>query len=700
MAFSSPPEVVSTLGDADVVRHVYVSGLTKSYAVWAARLSAAGYSLIMRPSDAVDFASVDFSDLVVAGPFGRVLSFAAKETSTPSVVAIVFEQSNGLWVVEYDCANEVLSSGPTQLYEGTDPAISVGVSNLLLTYLREGALKLRSSLAGSEKEITRPSSTDIIDQDAHEKVGVPTVVRYAGLVGQNAEVARKFVAEAGSECVLDSSLSTLLPGSLGVLDEVDGGDDGIVGDNVTTGSPSPIGVGSSYLFATPVEEQEYWGLQFGPYGGIGQPPAISLGDQWSLHFWMITPQINYSTVFLQMFSTSGEYLNFHLPWSDGNLYFDVYDAGSNLDRINKSLGAVPGMEHWVFTQNSVTGVRKIFRDGVEWHSGTGLFNSLPDINLIRLGHSDGKVYGWDGEIAEFGIFGYDMSLEEAQTLNAGLPGYLDGDEPGLARLWRFDDSDIVTALTDLSGNGNHAVLNGQDYDASGIEITNVFPDIDSVDAGAGVTVEAWVRPRMQSYEAYVVQCDELAFGYKNTGKLFFSVNQPSTLYTGSSGSISSFADGGGGTSTLVNSTSHGLSNGAVISIIGSGFTGYYTVFEVTASSFKIPTPYNVSYAGAATWYIVPTVEFLQTSGRTVDANALNYVAVSHVFGDESSTFMVVNGSEVDAGWVLGSGDMVPGFTTLNNLKVRLGYRDRLLQWHIRSVAKNLSEILDYSKGRV
>jgi hypothetical protein len=167
MAFSSPPEVVSTLGDADVVRHVYVSGLTKSYAVWAARLSAAGYSLIMRPSDAVDFASVDFSDLVVAGPFGRVLSFAAKETSTPSVVAIVFEQSNGLWVVEYDCANEVLSSGPTQLYEGTDPAISVGVSNLLLTYLREGALKLRSSLAGSEKEITRPSSTDIIDQDAH-----------------------------------------------------------------------------------------------------------------------------------------------------------------------------------------------------------------------------------------------------------------------------------------------------------------------------------------------------------------------------------------------------------------------------------------------------------------------------------------------------------------------------------------------------
>jgi hypothetical protein len=700
MPFSTPPDVVSLRGDAQIVRHVYLSGLAKSYSVWTARLSSAGFSIVTRPSDAVDFNNRDHSDRVILGPISSVNSMAVKETTT-DVAAIVYETHDGLWVVEYDYANQAVTSGPTFLYVGTDPSLAVDVADVMSTYLRAGAMKTRRGLLGSELEIVRPSSTDIIDQDTHEKTGVPTVLRYAGLVGQNSQVARRFVPDGDSEAVYDSGLATQIPGAPVPVEEVDGGTDGVIGDNVTIGYPSAIGSGQSYLFQTPAAEQENWGLVFGPYGIAGAPPAISLGDQWSFHIWMITPQTNYSTVFLRVYATSGEYVNIHLPWSDGTLYFDTYDVDLNLDRINKTLGAVPGMEHWVFTQNSVTGVRKIFRDGAEWHSGTSLFNSIPNISRIYLGHDGNKVYGWDGEIAEFGIFSYDLSLEQAQELNAGLPGYLRGDEPGLERYWKFDDSTLITALKDLSGNGKHLGLGVQDYDTDGIEIRHFYPQIDTIPAGPGVTVEAWVKPQLASYESWLVRADELSFGYKNDGSVFFTITQPDSLYTGLTGSISSFGDGGGGTKTLVNSSGHGLSNGAVVSIYGSnGYLGYHAVSDVLTNSFTIAEAWVPAQGGTGTWAVVPEVVFSQTGGRVLDPSLPNYVAVSHEFGNAASTFMVVNGSQVDASWIVGDGAIVPGYATFSRLDFRLGHRDRLLEWHMRSVAKSLSEILDYSKGKV
>lgn len=688
MPFSTPAEIVSLLGDAEQVRHVYLPGLTKSYSVWSAKLNAGGYYLVTRESAPVAFTPAEHSDQVVAGPFAAIKSFAAHETAVANIVAMVFEGHDGLWVVEYDYVNQVLASGPTRLFPGEAPSLATGVAETLTSYLVGGALKARKGLAGGELDIARPSSSNLLDHDTQDKSSTPTVSRYLGLHGQRAQVSRRFTVEASTEALYESGLVTKIAATVTPYDEVNEVSGGDIYSNVYTGAASP-GIGQSYEFLS----------GFGVPRGVRLPAAEDLSGSWSLSVWMITPQVSRNTVFLQMLTAGDGYVNIYLPWSDGNVYFDVYDDALSLSRINKILAPVPGMEHWVFVQNADANTMKIWRDGVLWHSGTGKASNLDSL-LISIVVGNNAIYDWDGTIAEIALFGYEVGEAEVAELSNGLPGHIVADIwPGLLRYWKFDDSDIVNGLHDLSGNGLYINLAGADYDVRGVEVTDNYPLLDSIPAGSGITVEAWVTPSFQSYESLVVDSEELSFGYKNTGKLFFSFKQPLSFYTSESGSISSFSDGTG--KTLVNATSHGLSNGAVVSIFGAnGYLGFHVVDDVTTGTFKIAAPWVPLQAGSGTWAIVPEMKYVQKSGRILDYREENYVAVSHVFADEASTFMVVNGSLVEAEWIVGSGNHAPGLSELSRVVFRLGYRDRLLSWHMMSTAKTLSQIRDYAKGKV
>jgi hypothetical protein len=70
-------------------------------------------------------------------------------------------------------------------------------------------------------------------------------------------------------------------------------------------------------------------------------------------------------------------LNIHLPWGDGNIYWDV---GRPFNRVFKAAGSeYIGWHHWVFTKNSSTGIMNIYRDGVLWAQNTG--QTSPIISL-------------------------------------------------------------------------------------------------------------------------------------------------------------------------------------------------------------------------------------------------------------------------------------------------------------------------------
>ena len=73
-------------------------------------------------------------------------------------------------------------------------------------------------------------------------------------------------------------------------------------------------------------------------------------------------------------------LNSHLPWSNGQVYWDAGNSGtSSNDRINQPANANDykgKWNHWAFTKDVSTGEMKIFLNGNLWHSGTGMTLSL------------------------------------------------------------------------------------------------------------------------------------------------------------------------------------------------------------------------------------------------------------------------------------------------------------------------------------
>jgi hypothetical protein len=111
----------------------------------------------------------------------------------------------------------------------------------------------------------------------------------------------------------------------------------------------------------------------------------------------------------------GQDLNIHLPWGDGNVYWDF---GRPFNRINKLTTSAEriGIHHWIFTKNSTTGIMNIYLDGTLWHTGSGLTTTLPAITAASLGRYDrGDFTGFHyrGTIPVFKI--YDKALSAAEV---------------------------------------------------------------------------------------------------------------------------------------------------------------------------------------------------------------------------------------------------------------------------------------------
>lgn len=349
MAFSTPAEVVSLLGDAEIVRHVYLPGLTKSYTIWTARLDAGGWYLVTRPSEAVDFDDPDHSDLVIAGPFDVITAVAAHETTTTNIVAIVFESPTGLWVVEYNYSTQIVSSGPTLLYAGSSPSLAEGPNHVLASYLIDGALNARKGLLASELEIVRPSSNDYIDHDTHEKVGAPAVYRYLGLQGQRPAVSRLFQADVDTEALFVSGLSTTVGSTPALYDFSGNGLHLELGGNLDYNSQ---------------------GIQFdGSY--IPSISVLPLGAGNTFEAW-ITPKFSAHSTYIVSGDVFFGYRN------DGRMFFG-FDDGGNIKYFVQKAGRKPnrGRPNYlvaIHTFGSASSTRLVVNGSEvegEWVKGVG-----------------------------------------------------------------------------------------------------------------------------------------------------------------------------------------------------------------------------------------------------------------------------------------------------------------------------------------
>lgn len=150
-------------------------------------------------------------------------------------------------------------------------------------------------------------------------------------------------------------------------------------------------------------------------------------------------------------------LNAHLPWSDGNIYWDAGNDGGAFDRINKAAPANAqkgGWNHWAFTKNASTGVMRIYLNGKLWHTGSGKQMAMKGITKFVVG--GGVNPGSDsylGGLAEFSV--WNKELDTAAILNLMNRSITSADPDYQSLLLYYLLNDSVGTQANDSSAGNH-----------------------------------------------------------------------------------------------------------------------------------------------------------------------------------------------------------------------------------------------------
>ena len=145
---------------------------------------------------------------------------------------------------------------------------------------------------------------------------------------------------------------------------------------------------------------------------------------WSYGDATVLPNQNVAFHFSELADGSGARTALvHLPWSDGNIYFDTGGCcGPTETRIYKhepvAANYLGRWNHYVFLKD---GSRKeIWQNGVIWHSGTNT-SPLTQLRGMWIGSANGGGINYPGLIDDFAVWGAALGADEITALAAGVP---------------------------------------------------------------------------------------------------------------------------------------------------------------------------------------------------------------------------------------------------------------------------------------
>ena len=165
-----------------------------------------------------------------------------------------------------------------------------------------------------------------------------------------------------------------------------------------------------------------------------------------------------STVFEGVDNSNNRQVNVHLPWSNGQVFWDCGNDGSGYDRINKPANTsdfAGQWNHWAFTKNAQTGVMKIYLNGELWHEGTGK-NKPIAVFAFKIGSAVSGNPVYFGSVAEFQV--WEKALDQP-TIQAWMRRAIDPSHPDYDHLVSYYPMNQASGNTvvDSSPNGADAV---------------------------------------------------------------------------------------------------------------------------------------------------------------------------------------------------------------------------------------------------
>ncbi|MEA3446697.1 MAG: LamG-like jellyroll fold domain-containing protein [Bacteroidota bacterium] len=193
--------------------------------------------------------------------------------------------------------------------------------------------------------------------------------------------------------------------------------------------------------------------------------AGAIDDEVTITFWQygdpnIQPQSDY--LFEAKNANNKRILSSHLPWNNGNVYWDAGHNGSSYDRIYKAANAseyAGKWNHWAMTKNTNTGNMFIYLNGQLWHQGSNKTKSMAGIEKFNIGANKGNGGFYDGYIDEFTVFNKELP---DTTIQQYMERKVDTNHPFASNLLvsiTFDEGSGYVAQ-DISGTGSNAVLMG------------------------------------------------------------------------------------------------------------------------------------------------------------------------------------------------------------------------------------------------
>ncbi|MFN0201485.1 MAG: T9SS type A sorting domain-containing protein [Bacteroidia bacterium] len=163
-------------------------------------------------------------------------------------------------------------------------------------------------------------------------------------------------------------------------------------------------------------------------------------------------------------------LNTHLPWDNGNVYWDAgrkfCTDGTYLgyERIDKAVSAADykgTWTHWAFSKDVYTGLMNIYKNGVIFHSGSGKWGLMDGIEKFVIGYNQwnsNNVY-FRGRINDFQIWKTTLSTSEIATW---MYKDITPTHPKYSKLLVYYPMDNMSGnqVLDASPNGFHATIKG------------------------------------------------------------------------------------------------------------------------------------------------------------------------------------------------------------------------------------------------
>ena len=103
-----------------------------------------------------------------------------------------------------------------------------------------------------------------------------------------------------------------------------------------------------------------------------------------------------------------------------NATFLISGGGSGLGAATARVLAKAGGNTVIMDVNAETGEQKIYRNGILWHSGTGLTRTMTGVTAFTLGsRTDHSAEFWNGSMDDFRLYNQELSQEEILWL-AGI----------------------------------------------------------------------------------------------------------------------------------------------------------------------------------------------------------------------------------------------------------------------------------------